>query len=253
MYICNAKGNVLVKESNFIADFSCSNSTGLYISYDTRIVVAINNSKYVGNSNSCSVVGLDDVCSGVWIEPSNDAVEFSWFLFKNTNFFNYDYGLNLSTSGKNTVIELFDVNIHNNQNSIFIQMNGGTNDSSGTVDMLSATFVSNVLGSLVLYCADAINISSATFINNTVALVLTNAIAISMSSATFMNNNAFAMYVDGADTASISSATFVDNLQVNLLVNTVNIASTTFILSHFWYGCRSAYTSTINLSSTRNF
>ena len=87
VYICNAKGNVLVKESNFITDFSCSNSTGLYISYDTKIVVAINNSKYVGNSNSCSVVGLDYVCSGVWIEPSNDAVEFTQFSFKNTNFF----------------------------------------------------------------------------------------------------------------------------------------------------------------------
>ena len=176
------------------------------------------------------------------------------FHSKTQTFSNYDYGL--STSGENAVIELFNVNVHNNQYGIYIQMNGGTNDSSGTVDTLSASFVNNVLGSLVVNYADTVNISFATFINNTVALVLTNAIAISVSSATFMNNNVYAMHVDGADTVSISSTTFVDSLQENLLVNTVNITSTTFILSYSWYVCRSAYTCTINLSSviyTRSF
>ena len=84
VYIRNAKGNVLIKESNFIADVfhpSCSYS-GLHISYDAYTVIAINNSKFDGNS--CA---LECNCSGVWIEPSNNVTEFNQFLFKKHKLF----------------------------------------------------------------------------------------------------------------------------------------------------------------------
>ena len=268
VYIHNAKGNVLIKESNFIADvvdFSCSNS--IYISYNTKIIVAINHSKFVGNFKFCDSCRRD--CSGVRIEPSNDAVEFSWFLFKNTNFSNCGYGLFLSTSGENAVIELFDVNVYNNIIGIYIQMNGGTNDSTNTVDVLSATFVNNER-SLVVYYADAVNISSATIINNPGLAAFIDAKAISMSSATFINNNgtlwfqraytvsiSYATFINNSgllvqytSTVSISSATFVNNFDILFLyINTINIASTTFILSNSEYACHFAYICTINVSS----
>ena len=245
----NAKGNISIKESNFIMDvfnFSCNYSKALYISFDANIVVAISSSRF--NGNGCTVtavVGCD--CSGVWIEPSNDAVEFSWFLFKTTNFSNYGFGLNLGISGKNAVVELFDVNVYNNHYGIMIQMNGGTNDSSCTVDVLSATFVNNLFVSLYVVNAGTVNISTATFINGS-GLGVQRADTVDISSDTFMNNTILG--VQYTDTVSISSATFVDNAGVILeYVNSINVASSTFILSNSSYVCVFPYACTINVSS----
>ena len=69
-------------------------------------------------------------------------------------------------------------------------MNGGKNDSSVTVDVLSATFMNNV-NSLDIEYVDTVNISSATFRNNNGALRHTNADTISISSATFINNTVY--------------------------------------------------------------
>ena len=270
VYVQNAKGNISIKESNFIMEvffyFYCDyNSIGLYISFDANIVVAISSSRF--NGNDCAVNAVRCACSGVRIEPSNDAVEFSWFLFKTTNFSNYNYGLHLNASSKNAVVELFDVNVYNNDYGIIIQMTGGTSDSSCTVDVLSATFVNNPSSFLAVDYADAVNISSAIFLNNYGVLINANAISVSsatfinstflwvqradtvdISSDTFMNNTT--LWVQRADTISISSATFVDNAGVGLSnVSTINIASTTFVLSNSRYACEFTYACTINVSS----
>ena len=84
VYVQNAKGNISIKESNFIMEvffyvYCDYNSIGLYISFDANIVVAISSSRF--NGNDCAVNAVACTCSGVRIEPSNDAVEFSWFLF----------------------------------------------------------------------------------------------------------------------------------------------------------------------------
>ena len=215
VYIRDAKGKVSIEESNFITyvfDFSCSYSTciGLYISYDADIVVTINNSKFNG-SGCTDESGYD--CNGVWIEPSNDVFKFNRFLFKNTNFSNYDIGLNLRTSDEKAVIELFNVYVYNNDlgvNIQRIQRNGSTNDSSSIVYVLSATFINNYDGALVVDHADTVNISSATFINNTEYTV---------SSAYIF-----------ANTVSISSATFILSSYNNFIqARTVNVLSCVFI------------------------
>ena len=211
VYIRNAKGNVLIKESNFIANVfhpSCSYS-GLHISYDTYTVIAINNSKFDGNS--CA---LECNCSGVWIEPSNNVTEFNQFLFKNTNFSNNNYGLILSaqSNGENELIELFSVNVHNNKFGVIIHMNGASTYSSfcGTVDVTSATFINNYFGGLSVNFFDTVNISSATFINNSI-------------------NNSQAFATINATTVSISSATFVLSLSTFITARAINVSSVTFI------------------------
>ena len=165
VYIQNSKGNVLIKESRFIIgvlDFSCKYSTGLYISYDAKIIVVISNSNFDGSDSTDTALGC--ICHGAMIEPSNDVFEINQFLFENTNISSYSVGLSLNTSGENAVVKLLDVNVCDNRYGIIIY--GGTNCLSGLVDVSSATFIDNSLGALSIQNADAVNISSATFMNN---------------------------------------------------------------------------------------
>ena len=182
LYIWNAKGNVLIKGSNFTADdfhFICSYSTWLYISYDSKIVVAIKNSRF--NARSC-LFGCD--CYGAVIKTSNDDFEFSHFLFENTNFSNYFVGLSLTMTSivKKPVIKLLNVNADNNVYGINILMNGGANGYAGTVSVLSSTFMNNV----ILYIqADTVNISS-TVLNYDGCIIVAH--TVNVSSVTFLRS-----------------------------------------------------------------
>ena len=201
VYIYSAKGEVIIKESSFIADLfslSCTNSTGLYISYDANTVIAVNNSKFDGN------------CKGVWIEPSNYIVGSNHFLFKNTNFSNNYYGLDLSTqsSGEKEAIELFNVNVYNNQFGINMRVNGiiTYSDFSGAVDVTSATCINNYVG-LLVGNFDTINISSSTFINNIVEI---NGTTVRISS-TFVLGLRNYTSISG-HIVNVSSVTFISTL-----------------------------------------
>ena len=273
VYIQNAKRNISVTESKF---FSFTNSTGIYISYGAKIVVSISDSKFNGIGSADN--SLESYYSGVRIEPSNDVFEFNRFLFKSTTFSNYNYGLDLSTS-ENATVQLFNVNVfNNNQYGIYMQINGMNDYSSGTIDVLSATFMNNGFGSLQIENVETVNISSATFMNNGgVSLQIENVETVNISSATFMNNGGVSLQIVNVETVNISSATFMNNYAALTLVNastisissatfnnnslfglvvdnadTVSISSstftsTTFIHSLTWYA--SIYACTINVSS----
>ena len=282
VYIQNAKGNISIKESNFIMDvfnFSCNYSKGLYISFDAKIVVAISSSRFNGDGCVVSALGCD--CSGVTIKPRIDVCEINQFLFKNTNFSNYNhYGLDLRTSCEKAKIELLIINVYNNHNGI--TMDTVTDNSDSTVTSSSATFKNNVTVivssaafinnsiALDVEVANTVNLSSATFINNTHssffgtiinfillsctfintqgALSIHTANIFNLSSATFINNQD-ALNVYSADTINVSSTTFVNNqyvLSVNS-ANVVHISSATFINNT--YSSRFPFVSTFSLSS----
>ena len=194
-----AKGNVLIKESNFVAnvfDFDYSSHddlcAGLYISSNAQVVFTINNSRFDGNG--CTRNESDNFCPyfGAIVHSNNDAFEHDQYLFENTNFSNNFHGLNV----ENAVTKLLNVNVYNNINyGIYVYMN------AGTFSILSATFINN--RNALSIDGDTVKIlSSATFISNVDALSIT-AGTISISSVTFINN-ANALSINSEESASIS-------------------------------------------------
>ena len=214
VHIQNAQGSVSINKSNFISDVFHSNCSysGLHISYDTKIVVAISNSWFDGSG--CIVGCISSCtgsCTGIWIKPSIDVFEFNQFLFRNTKFSNYEYGLDLSTSGENAAVELHNVNVYNNIYGIFIDMNRSTNGSSGTVDVLSGIFMDNYHGLTII--ADTVNVASNTFTNNRDDSTYFIANIVSITCVTFTLGNSI---VSSAYIVNISSVTFVSNpLQIS--------------------------------------
>ena len=163
VYIWKGKGNIFIKGSNFMVDnfnFTGNYSTGLYISYDIKITVAINNSKF--DANGCHFnIFTGCYCIGAVIRSNNDDFECNQFLIENTNFSNYFIGLSLAitTILKKPVIELLNLNVYNNDYGIEVLMEGGANDYAGNVIILSSTFINNNYLSIH---ADTVNISSTT-------------------------------------------------------------------------------------------
>ena len=210
VYIQRARGDIVIKESNFITDtfrFSCNYSTGLYISYDGGINVAINNSKFDGNGCIISALGCD--CIGVRFELIDDT-EIDGILLENTNFSNYDHGLTLNTSGEEVQLKLFNVNVCNNRYGISIQMSGSTNETPVTVDISYATFINNH-NALTIIGARTVHILSTTFLNNTEASTVINGNVVVISCTTFIPSFSFSTLMLYAHTINISSVTFIRN------------------------------------------
>ena len=187
VYISNATGTILIKESNFIADdfnFSCSYSTWLKITYHTKLVVAVTDSRFDGYSCYMPLC----YCTGVRIQSLPSVIiEYNQFLFENTSFSNYWLGLSLtvlSATVKNPIIELLNINVSNNDGGIFIIVNKEANNYTGIVSVLSSTFKNTnysyiqadtvAISSTVLYYglygweidARIVNVSFATFIRS---------------------------------------------------------------------------------------
>ena len=163
VHIWKGKGNIFIKGSNFMVDnfnFTGNYSTGLYISYDIKITVTINNSKF--DANGCHFNILTGCyCIGAVIKSGNDNFEHNQFLFENTNFSNYSTGLSLTitTIVKKSVIELLNVNVYNNDHGIKVLVRGGANNYAGIVIILSSSFINN--DHLSIH-ADTVNVSSTT-------------------------------------------------------------------------------------------
>ena len=226
VYMENAKGMIVIKESNFIkTDFYCDFSTALHISYTANTIITIKDSMFDGNG--CTDIESSCVCFGVWIESNNNNVECSQFLLENTIFSNYTYGLSFDISVGNAVITLLNVYVYNNALggvSIGSEKNKGANNSFVSLNISSATFIDNEPALHVDY-ADTVIISSATFIQNSIEICVGT---ITVSSSNFINNDIF---MTANNTVSISHATFMNTGGTFSIItdDDVSISSTTFI------------------------
>ena len=216
VYIWNATGTILIKETNFIADdfnFSCSYSTWLYVYYHTKIVMAVNNSRFDGNP--CLDIA-QCYCSGVKIQSIGDIFDYNQFLFENTSFSNYRFGLSLSiyivsATIRNPEIELLNMNVSNTGHGVYIVMSRGADNYTGIVSILSST-LKNANDSYIR--ADTVDISSTTILNN--------------------NNNYYGLHfcLINAYTVNVSSASFARSYLLMTSPRIINVSSATFAGSY---------------------
>ena len=203
VYIWNATGTILIKGSNFVADdfnFSCGYSTWLYVYYHTKIVMAVNNSRFDGNP--CLDIAQCD-CRGAKIQSSGDNFEYNQFLFENTSFSNYRFGLSLSIVSatiRNPVIELLNINVSNTGYGVYIVMSRGADNHTGIVSVLSSTLKN---ANISYIQADTLDISSTTILNS---VLIIDAYTVNVSSASFARSY---LLMTGPRIINVSSATFV--------------------------------------------
>ena len=229
VYIWNATGNILIKDSNFIADdfnFSCSYSTWLYIYYHTKIVMAVNNSRFDGNP--CLDIAQCD-CSGVEIHSSDDIFEYNQFLFENASFSNYWSGLSLSIVSatiRNPVIELLNINVSNTDRGVYIIMSRGADNHTGIVSILSST-LKNANDSYIQ--ADTVDISSTTILNDGLNWCFIDAYTVNVSSATFAGNY---LLMNSPHIVNVSSATFARSY---VLIDNVILGTSSIEMSNSFF------------------